>query len=252
MIKITFIGTSSCMPSIGSDTASFVLNDRHLVDTGWYAVLKMREYGIDPFGLESLVLTHLHHDHYMGLAPLLFYLSSRKRAGVVHAPLRILGPEPYLERVFDHACNYLQLSRFPELEVAHTLLPLSSGQSFELGGLKWETLAANHVSGRGEPEPALCYRVTEAESGAFIVFTGDTSFHTPLAGFAQGAQLLIHDTAHTSGRDAATIARMAGVGRLMLIHYSKDSAASQLSEARDEFPESYLAVDGETVVIGTG
>jgi ribonuclease Z len=249
-MKIIFIGTSSCVPSIGSDTASFVLNDRHLVDTGWYAVLKMREYGIDPFGLESLVLTHLHHDHYMGLAPMLFYLCYRKRVNVAPAPLRILGPEPYLERVFDNTCRYLQLSRFPELEVAHTLLPLCAGQSFKLGGLQWETFAAKHVSGQGEPEPALCYRVTEAQSGASIVFTGDTSFHTPLAGFAQGAQLLIHDAAHTSGRDAATIAQMAGVERLMLIHYAQSSAASQLSAARAEFPESYLAVDGDTVIVG--
>lgn len=248
-MKVTFVGTSSCTPDVGSDTASFVINDRHLVDTGWCAVLRMREYGIDPLGLASVVLTHFHHDHYMGLVQLLFYATTRGRHGAVAHPLHVIGPEAHLARVFHAALDFLQLSRFPELEVNHALMPLRAGQGFELDGLQWETFAARHVSGKGAPEEALCYKVTEPATGVRIAFTGDTSFHPPIAGFARGVRLLIHDVAHTSARDAATIARTAEVERLLLIHYAQSEAASLLAAAREVFPRSFLAGDGSIMSI---
>src|SRR5262249_30283230 len=45
--EITFLGTSSVVPGGGHDTASFLINGRYLVDTGWYATIKMRVYGFD-------------------------------------------------------------------------------------------------------------------------------------------------------------------------------------------------------------
>ena len=47
-MKITFIGSSTCIPDIGCEVSSLLINDENLVDTGWCSVLKMREYGFDP------------------------------------------------------------------------------------------------------------------------------------------------------------------------------------------------------------
>ena len=80
-MNITFLGTSSCIPDIGSETASFVVNGIHLIDTGWYTALGMRQYGLDPLALESIILTHLHQDHYLGLAGLLFTIGLRGSKG---------------------------------------------------------------------------------------------------------------------------------------------------------------------------
>ena len=245
-MNVTFIGTSSCLPDVGSDTASFVINGRHLVDTGWCSVLHMREYNLDPLDLESLILTHLHHDHYMGLVQLLFYT----RGGASRRPLRIIGPPPYLEPVIQAAVDFLQFSRFPELDLHPVPVPLSPGQHLELDGLRLEATAASHVSGKGVPEPALCCKMTELAGGATLVFTGDTSFYPPIAEFAHGADLLIHDASHTSAQDAARIAAMAGAKRLLLGHYSSRHAEQLLAAARGVFPESYLATDGSTTVVG--
>jgi ribonuclease BN (tRNA processing enzyme) len=246
-VDVTFVGTSSCMPDIGSDTASFVINGRHLVDTGWCSVLRMRQYGLDPLDLDALILTHLHHDHYMGLVQLLFYTRGR----ISRQPLKIIGPPPHLGNVVDAAIAFLQIPRFPELGLSHVLMPIGPGQSLDLGDLRLETTASNHVSGKGMPEPALCCRMTERASGATLAFTGDTSFHPPIAAFARGADVLIHDAAHTSAQDAAKIAAMAGVKRLLLIHYPRGQGEQLLHAAQDIFPAARLAVEGSRLVIGS-
>jgi ribonuclease BN (tRNA processing enzyme) len=248
-MKITIIGHSTCIPDVGQEMACFLINAKHLVDSGWCGALKMREYGFDPLAIESVIFTHLHQDHYIGLPQLLFFSGLRKQQKTSAPPLRIVGPAPYLERLVKAAFEFLQVYRFPELEVNHELLPLSPGQSFELGDLRFETFAARHVSGHDRPEPALVYKVTEKPSGACFAFTGDTHYHPPIADFVKGVSLLIHDAAHTSAKDSATIAKTAGVGRLLLIHYSQPRANQLLAEARAVFPNTDLARQGETLEI---
>ena len=75
--QVVFLGVDAVTPAGGEDTASFVINRKYLVDTGWYGTIKMRSYGLDPLDLEYLFLTHCHHDHYIGLPHLLFYLTMR-------------------------------------------------------------------------------------------------------------------------------------------------------------------------------
>jgi len=248
-MNITFLGTSSCIPAIGSETASLVVNGIHLIDTGWCAALGMRQYGLDPLRLESITLTHMHQDHYLGLVGLLFTIGLRGSKTPSAPSLSILGPGKYLEQVVDAAFQYLQLPRFPELSVDHVLVPLRSGESCRLHGLQLDACAASHVSGKGNPEPALAYRITEDTTGAAFACSGDTSFHPPLADFAEGVPLLIHDGAHPSAQEAARIAKMAGVERLLLTHYSPDDGESLLAEAREIFPNTGLARDGDRVTI---
>jgi len=247
-MRVTFIGATSCIPDIGSETACFAIDGRHLVDTGWNAVLNMRKYGLDPLGLRSVILTHLHQDHYIGLAQLLFYIGLLKSSGDTDV-LKIIGPKGHLEHVVSSAFSFIQVSRFPELKVNYRLLPINPGQDFEIDGLHFQTSASNHVSGTGVSEEALTYKVIEPEQSASMVFTGDTSFHPPVADFARGAKVLIHDAAHTSPRDAAKIADMAQVGRLMLIHYSLPNAEQSLVDAREVFHNSFLAREGETLIL---
>ena len=246
-MKITIIGQSSCIPDAGRETASLLVEGRHLIDTGWSAVLKMREYGFDPCAVESVLITHFHQDHYLGLASLLFYIGLRGVRRDESRPLTIAGPAEHLERIVEAAGEYLQLDRFPELCVAKRLIPLTPGDTFECGGLRVETGASRHVSGRDRREPAIAYRIRDPLTGAHFVYTGDTHPHPPLAEFAQGAPLLIHDGAHTPAREAAAVAKAAGVDRLVLIHCSGDRVEQVLREARDVFPDTSVAVEGRTL-----
>jgi ribonuclease BN (tRNA processing enzyme) len=115
--------------------------------------------------------------------------------------------------------------------------------------LRFETFAANHTSGTNKIEQALVYRITDKASGVCAIFTGDTHHHPPLAEFARGASLLIHDGAHTPAKDAAQIAKQAGVKKLALIHYNQGRAAKLLAEAKSIFPNTELAVEGRTLEV---
>ena len=243
-MKITFIGHSTCIPDVGFEMACSLIDGKHLIDAGWCGALTMRRYGFDPLDIQDVLLTHLHQDHYMGLPGILFYAGLRGRGD--RPPLRVAGPGEYLEQVVSASLDFLQIPRFPEIHPGHQLLPLKPGDRFEMGGLQVETFAARHVSGHDRHEPALAYRVTDA-AGASVVVSGDTHPHPPLAGFARGADLLVHDGAHTPARDAAAVARKAGVGRLLLIHYTQGAAQRILAEAREVFPNTGLAEEGQTI-----
>ena len=245
-LKISIIGDSSCVPDVRREVACLLINGKHLVDTGWCAALKMREYGFDPLALESIIITHFHQDHYIGLPQLLFYAAMRKRTG---PPLNIYGPGEHLQHVLEAADAFLQIPRFPEVVVERKLVPLKTGDKFESADLRFETFAAHHLSGKNQLEPALCYKVTDKASGACAVFTGDTHHHPPLAEFAKGASLLIHDGAHTAPKDSARIAQQAGVKKLVLIHFSQSRAAKILAEAKAVFPNTELAEEGTTLEV---
>jgi len=107
--------------------------------------------------------------------------------------------------------------------------------------------------------------VGPARPGRTVVYTGDTRPHPAVTTAARGADLLVHEatfgederdraveTGHATAREAAEVAREAGVRRLVLTHisprYTRD-APELLEEAQARFPETLIARDGMTVEV---
>jgi ribonuclease Z len=95
-------------------------------------------------------------------------------------------------------------------------------------------------------------------------FCSDTGFDLEIVNYIKGASLLYHEatfgndeeirareTFHSTASDAGTVARNAGVGRLLLGHYSTRylDLSPLLEEARAEFDETYLSEEGITYTI---
>ena len=108
--------------------------------------------------------------------------------------------------------------------------------------------------------------VGDPRPGRRVVYTGDTRPVDATADIAEDADLLIHDatfaadnaerarrTAHSTGREAGTIAARAGVTRLALTHVSSRYAADPSPierEAEAAFDgEVFIATDGRTVEV---
>ncbi len=105
--------------------------------------------------------------------------------------------------------------------------------------------------------------VGPSRSGRTVVISGDTRPARALALAAKGADLLVHEatfsdderarareTGHSTAREAAELARDAGVQKLVLTHisprYNRD-ATELLDEARSVFAETTIARDGMVV-----
>jgi ribonuclease Z len=105
--------------------------------------------------------------------------------------------------------------------------------------------------------------VDRARRGRRLVITGDTRPCAATVAAARGADLLVHDstfgdaegpraveTMHATAREAARVAREAGVAKLLLTHlstrYDRD-AGTLLEQARAEFGATEVAHDGLVV-----
>ena len=112
-----------------------------------------------------------------------------------------------------------------------------------------------------EPEEV----VGEPRPGRKFVYTGDTRPTDRTVEMAQNASLLVHDgmfaddnkdralnTGHSTAREAAEVARQADAEVLALTHvssrYSEDPSPLK-AQSRDEFADSFVASDGDEVVV---
>jgi ribonuclease Z len=95
-------------------------------------------------------------------------------------------------------------------------------------------------------------------------FCSDTRYEESLVDYVRGVSLLYHEstflddqreraaeTFHSTARQAATIAKLAEVGKLVLGHYSSRyrDLTPFLTEAREVFPNSVLSIEGDDIEV---
>lgn len=249
-MKITFVGAASCTPEPGRESACALIGDRALVDAGWNAVFRLRELGVDPVGLDTVFLTHTHMDHYLGLAGIFFYLGLRRLDASEPRRLTVVGPVEFVEDTVERTVRFLQHDRYPELKLDLRVNALAPGDGFENDELAVQSFPLSHTTDLRTGKrfvQSLAYRFVEKATGHAFVTAWDTSFCPEVADFAAGEELLIHDAAHTSPREAAETGKRADVEKLYLIHYTAGRADAALADAREVFERTFLAADGETL-----
>jgi ribonuclease Z len=208
-----------------------------LFDTGsgLETLKQIMRAGLEPTMLGGIFLTHRHWDHVAGLLPLLLWLRLRHPEIAdriaVHGSAETVRSIGEMHRLSGHR------GRFSFLEV-------SPGQ----GGIRWsgcvvEAIEVEHITG------SLGYRVRLP--GSVLVFSGDTAPAETVAAAAREADILIHEASfdrsqeakaadlhHTTAEQAGSLARRAGVKRLILTHLVPDSLipnAKLRTEAEEAF-----------------
>lgn len=213
---------------------------RFLIDCGATALIAMRRFGVDPNGIETVFLTHLHGDHFGGLPFLILdaQLVSRRTT-----PLTIAGPPGLRERL-----PALMEALFPgssevERRFAVRLVEIDPEIPTEVNGVEVRAFPVNHPSG----SPSLALRLTC--EGKVICYTGDTEWVDALIPAAREADLLIAE-AYTVERpvrfhlDWATLQQHLpeiAAKSVLLTHMSPDML-SHTPKAADKADDGYLVL----------
>ncbi len=267
-----------------------------MLDCGEGTQMRLADCHIRPGKLETILISHLHGDHYFGLVGLLnsFHLTGRVRPLTVYAPPELLPildlQMRYNKGALSYALNIVPtkadavhlLHQDAELEILS--FPLHHGPTPTTGFLIRERAGGRRISGekvrslgishadmerlrQGEDVPDAAGNLVRNEDLTLppwqprsYAYCSDTAYLPALSEILQGVDLVYHEATyaeadahraaerfHSTSRQAALLAAAAGVGRLLLGHFSSryDQLDSLLAEARAVFPNTDLALEGE-------
>ena len=221
-------------------TASLLELDGHrmVIDCGLGVTCGLVQAGVALHDLTTVFITHLHSDHVLELGPLIH----TAWCGGLASPVDIHGPPGTLgywrgfmaSMAYDIHLRVVDDGRVP-LDALVRVHEVDAGP-LTFAGLTVTALRVQHPP----VDCALAFRFDGSKS---VTFSGDTTYFPPLADFAKGSDVLVHEAmltegidaillktggseklrahlnaSHTRAEDAGRIAAQAGVGRLVLNH----------------------------------
>lgn len=209
----------------------------------------------------DLLLSHLHHDHVMGL-PFFAPLCRAETHLTVHCGnLGGASAEEAFRQLFSPPLFPLPLDRFPA-QVSHHGFQAGERLLFD-DGIVVSTIPLRHPGG------ATGYRFDHA--GRSVCYLSDLE-HDPedpdeaLAAFVQGADLVIYDAmfteaeypayrgwGHSTWQQAVDLAGRADVGSIATFHHRPCNDDGRMDLLQEEIarqlPGSFCAREGQTVVL---
>jgi ribonuclease BN (tRNA processing enzyme) len=215
-----------------------------LLDCGATSLVALKVAGIDPGSIDTVLLSHLHGDHFGGLPFLILDGQfSRRTAG-----LTIIGPPGTQDRLQQAMEVLYPGSTGIERRFEVTMQEMAPGGVAVAEGIeRVAAFAADHAAGA----PALMYRLEIA--GVTVAYTGDTAWMDEIVPLASAATLLIAEGYSFERKiryhlDFATLRQHLpelGCGRTVLTHMSSDMLG------REPGIEGVtLAADGLRIALG--
>ncbi|MDR3563225.1 MAG: MBL fold metallo-hydrolase [Negativicutes bacterium] len=187
-MKITFLGSGDAFGSGGRlQTCILVETDQShfLMDCGASSLTAMRKYDANPNDITTILLTHLHGDHFGGIP---FFILDAQMISKRTAPLTIAGPEGTKQRVTELMEVMFPGSSKIEQKFAIDIIEIAVGQPMKINGLRVTSFLVNHPSGA----PSTALRVEASDK--IVAFSGDTAWCDNLVAVAQGADLFITES----------------------------------------------------------
>lgn len=185
-MRIRFVGSGDAFSSGGRYHSCILVQPGgrpdFLVEFGASAMVALRRFGVEPNAISTILVSHLHGDHFAGLP---FFLIDAQWVSARTGPLTIAGP-PGLEA----RLRTLMEAMYPGFDTVERSFPvtyaeLSPSGECEVDGLRVRTREASHPSGA----PSLSLRIQCG--GVSIAFSGDTEWTDGLAEISRGADLLV-------------------------------------------------------------
>jgi len=170
-VRIRFLGSGDAFGSGGRLQTCILLETPAggvLVDCGASALIAMRRFAVDPNSIDTILLSHLHGDHFGGIP---FFILDAQLVSKRVRPLVIAGPAGTKERIH---------------RAMEVLFPGSSTapRAFKVEIVELEPEQPQAVG----PITVTAYLVEHASG---VTYTGDTSWTDALIPAARGSDLLI-------------------------------------------------------------
>jgi len=254
-MELIVLGSGTGVPSLrrGSPALAVKAGGRLLMlDLGSGALRALLRYGLSFSEIDLVALTHLHPDHIGDLVPFLF---------ATHYSLGYTRREPFLllaARGFADFQARLKTAFGRWVEPPPGLMQLQELSPEGPETILWEGMViksapTNHIEG------SLAFRLEAG--GRSLVYSGDTDESDSLVELAQGADLLVCESAnpfkvpgHLTPEEAGWLATRAGVKRLLLTHFYPPCEEVDVTAlaAREFSGEILRAEDGLRVEVGGG
>ena len=185
-VGVTVLGAGDAFASRGRFQAGYVIDAggvQILMDAGPTLLPSMKRLGLAPGDLDVVLISHLHGDHFSGLAFLILeYLYETPR----HRRLTLAGPPHLEERTWA-----LFRGMYPESETAELVrhldfVVLEPARTQQLpGGLQVQSIRTPHTI----KDISLAFRVNVG--GKAIAFSGDTGWTDDLISLSADADLFL-------------------------------------------------------------
>ncbi|MGE0543457.1 MAG: MBL fold metallo-hydrolase [Dehalococcoidia bacterium] len=183
-VTVRFLGSGDAFGSGGRFQTCMLVTSSEgstLIDCGASSLIAMKRFGVDPSVIDTVLVSHLHGDHFGGLPFLILdgQFSRRTRA------LTIAGPPGVEARV--HAAMEVLFPGSSQTQQRYKLrfVELTVEVQTLIGSVGVMAFPAEHASGA----PSFALRVVV--DGRVIAYTGDTAWTDALIRAADGADLLI-------------------------------------------------------------
>ena len=247
-MKLTIVGSGDAFGSGGRLQTCYHVaasGSELLIDCGATALIGLNRLGIDPNRIETILISHLHGDHFAGLVWwMLHAVHVAKRV----APLTIAGPAG-IEARYLAAAEAL----FPGATRARRgfdleFIEYAEREPIQIGPVRVTPFEVLHPSG------APPYALRVEAGGRTLAFSGDTEWVEALVDAAQGADVFLcecfgFDRAvryHMTWRIIEQNLDRLGARRVLLTHMNGEMLANGLSVGD---PRVDLARDGLRLVV---
>lgn len=231
-MRITFLGCGDAFGSGGRFNTCFMVDApnagagglRFLIDCGATSLVAMKRQGVNPDSIDAVFLTHLHGDHFGGLAFLLLQAALEKTR---EKPLTIAGPPGTKQSISTAMEALFPGSGATEYPFPLDFVTLETAAAAKVRGVTVEAFTADHTSGMQS------FSLRLSVCGKTIAYTGDTAWGENVIAAGQDADLLIAEAyffdrvvgKHTSFSQIEENAEAIGARRIILTHMSDDMLA---------------------------
>jgi ribonuclease BN (tRNA processing enzyme) len=184
-MRVTFVGTGDAFNSGGRAHTCFRLDSDGrtlVVDFGASALLAWRKASLNLCDIDTIVLSHLHGDHFGGLP---FLMLDYQFVSRCRAPLVIAGPPGTGARLDAAMEAFFPNSTRNKWRFEWSVVEIALGKPAMLGGFEITTTEMLHPSGA----PSTALRV--ARNGKLFAYSGDTAWTPALIDVADGADLFV-------------------------------------------------------------